>query len=191
MIDLQKMIFGPVSIEKAAEKIVEKIAHSSFRFFKDEKIREMLNFSEIDQVEQDRIFNELVVTGLSLAILITETISGLTRDERSITFEKLGNELAVQYPNWLGKLGIEKQYLDIWTKLIEMRCDEYREDFKEYRKHLPDPEKANPWVGVIAIGGLRHIRRGKTSPDDPLFKHLLAWTGSLAVEIEKISVKLI
>ena len=99
------------------------------------------------------------------------------------------DELLVRYPNWLGELGIEKCYFDQWVKLIEMHFDEYREDFEEQRKHFPDSEKTNPWNSVIIVGGLHHLRHGKTSPEDPLFKHLLAWLGPLTVEIEKIMVR--
>jgi hypothetical protein len=191
MLNLKKLISRSLSIEEAAKKIIEKVAHSSFKFFKDEEVREILNFSEIDQLEQNRIFNELVVTGLSLSILMTETISDLSRGEKSVVFGKLHDELLVRYPNWLRELGIEKCYLDQWVKLIEMRCDEYRKDFEEQRRHFPDPEKTNPWTSVVVIGGLHHLRRGKVLPEDLLFKHLLAWLGPLTIEIEKIMAKVV
>lgn len=184
-----KIIFGPAPIEKVAKKVVENIANSSFRIFKDEDIRKMLDFSKIAQTEQDRIFNEFVVTGLSLAILIAETISELS-EEKSNSFRKLRGGLIDYYPSWLKELGVEEQYCGIWRKLIQMRCDEYRKDFKECQDHLPDPKKANPWVSIVAIGGLHHLRRGKTSPEDFLFKHLLAWLKFLADDIEKVFLKI-
>lgn len=190
MINFQKLIFGRLSTEEAAEKIVKKIANSSFKFFKDKKVRKMLNFSEIDQIEQDRIFNELVVSGLSMAILMAETAYDLIESERSIVFKKLGEGLQIKYPNWLGQLGVEKEYLDLWTKLIKMRRDEYRKDFEKYRKQLADPGKVNPWIGIIAAGSLNHLRRGKVLPKDPLFKHLLTWLELLAIEIEKVCIKI-
>lgn len=189
MWDLGKIIFGPVSIEKIAAKVVQKIARSSFQIFKDEDIRKMLNFSKIDQTEQDRIFNEFVVTGLSLAILMAETISELN-EEKNNSFLKLKSNLSNYYPNWLKELGVEEQYCDIWRKLIGMRRNEYRKDFEKCQNHLPDPKKANPWVSVVAIGGFHHLRRGKTSPEDPLFKHLLAWLKFLAEDTEKMFLKI-
>ena len=189
MWDLRKFIFGPVPVEKAAAKIVKKIANSAFHVFKDEEIREMLNFSKIGQTEQDRIFNEFVATGLSLAILMAETIFRLNEEKRD-SFRKLKDEIFIYYPNWLKELGVEEEYCDIWRKLIKMRCEEYQKDFEEYQGHLPDPKKANPWVSVVAIGGLHQLRRGKTSPEDPLFKHLLAWLKFLANDIEKLFLKI-
>jgi len=119
MWDLRKFIFGPVPVEKAAAKIVKKIANSAFHVFKDEEIREMLNFSKIGQTEQDRIFNEFVATGLSLTILMAETIFRLN-EEKGDSFRKLKDEIFIYYPNWLKELGVEEEYCDIWRKLIKM-----------------------------------------------------------------------
>jgi len=149
----------------------------------------MLNFSKIDQIEQDRMFNEFVVTGLSLAILMSETISQLN-EEKSNSFKKFKDEMFIYYPDWLKELGVEEKYCEIWRKLIEMRCDEYRKDFEEYQGRPPNPKKVNPWVSVVAIGGLHHLRRGKTSPEDSLFKHLLAWLKFLANDVEKLFLKI-
>jgi len=189
MWDLRKIIFGPAPIEKIAEKVVKKNTHSAFRIFKDEDIRKLLNFSKINQTEQDRIFNEFVVIGLSLAILTAETISKIN-EEKNNSFRKLKDEIFIYYPDWLKELGVEKQYCDIWRKLIEMRCDEYQKDFEKYQAHLPDFRKVNPWISIVAIGGLHHLRRGKTSPEDPLFKHLLAWLKLLANDTEKMFLKI-
>lgn len=183
-----KFIFRSISVERIAKKTVKKIAKSAFRVFKDEEIRRVLDFSKIEEIERDRIFNELVVTGLSLAILMAETISEINKERRN-SFRKLQEEIFVYYPNWLKELGVEERYCDIWIKLIKMRCNEYRNDFKNYQNDFPDPQKANPWISVVAIGGLHHLRRGTTSPQDPLFKHLLAWLKFLANDIEKIFLK--
>lgn len=186
---LRKLIFGPLAPEKIAKKIVEKVSKLAFRFFRDSEIREMLNFSKISQTEQDRIFNELVVSGLGVTILSLETVAQLTGAERSGLYQKVEKEVIAYYPNWLSELGVEKKYTDIWRELIKMRCDEYRRHFREYRSHLVDLEKENPWPIIVAIDGLQHLRKGKTSPEDSLFKHFRIWIRFLSNKIEEIVVR--
>lgn len=186
-----RLFFGPAPPDIIADMMVRKIAHKSFRFFRDEEIREMLNFSKIDQTEQDRIFNEIVLTGLCLAILMIEMLAKITEsDNKKEYYKKLREELFIRYPEWLAELGVEKKYVKMWRKLIQMRCDEYEQDFREHRGSLPLVDEGNPWIPVVAIGGLDHLRRGKLVRKDPLFKRLLSLTTSVAIKIEKIIIHL-
>lgn len=171
--------------ELTAQQITEKITNSSFEIFKDKKFREWVDFDELEQIEQDRIFNELVVSGLSLAILMFRTVRDLTSDEKRAYFHDLQMEMMSYYGNWLMELGAEKEFCNMWKELIQMRCKEYEEDFEEYKKELPDPRKGNPWISVVAFGGYRHIRRGKTDEKDPLFLFITRWVKELAILISK------
>lgn len=187
--NLLKFIFGPASPEKTANKIIDRVLISSFRVFKDEEIRKMLKFSTLEMQEQDRIYNEFTVTGLVLACLMIETVSQVTEGEKHAFVKEVKNHLFTLFLNKLSEFGIKRKYVNLWGKLLEMRCDEYRQDRNNYRGHVPEPSQGNPWISIVAIGGLHHLRRGKTSPEDPLFKHLLSWLSSLAIDIEKIMIR--
>lgn len=187
--NLLNLIFGPLSVEKTADKIIDKTLNSSFKIFSDDKIRQLLKFCDLEQTEQDRIFNEFVVMGLALVYLMIETVCSVTEKEKHEFYKELKNLLPAVYLKRLAGFGIEKKYVDIWGKLFEMRSDEYRQKRNEYRGEVPEPAEGNPWIGIVAIGGLHHLRRGKTSPDDQLFKHLLSWLTSLAIDAEKILIR--
>ena len=145
----------------------------------------MVDFDKLDQIEKDRIFNEIVVTGLSLAVLMFKTLAKITKDERSDYYNELQMEMTSQYSSWLKELGTEKRFADMWKQLIIMRCEEYQKDFQRYKKELSDQKKNNPWIPVVAMGGYAHIRRGKINPKDPLFLFIVQWVKELAVIISK------
>lgn len=193
MFHIKKLLFGSLPPDKAANKLTWEISKSSFKFFRDENFKKLVNFSGLEQIEQDRIFNEIVVTGISLAILMLEALSKLTSGEKSDYMAALKNKMDEEYSNILRGFGtgIEEYHLDMWQKLIKMRCDEYRRDYREMYKEFSEPKERNGAISVTAIGGLRHIRRGKTNPQDELFKYSLAWTRTLAINIEKLLIRAI
>jgi len=177
------------SPEELARILTEKIAKSAFAFFRQNNFREEIKFNQIAQVEQDRIFNELVATGICLAILMFETMSNLTQKKKkdyAVEFyQELIIELYSRYGNWLRELGTEEKFASLWKDLIEMRVKEYQKDFREHRKEFPSELKANPWISICSIGCLYHIRRGKPKDKDDLFILILRWVKSVAIEISK------
>lgn len=171
--------------EEIAKKLTEKIANSAFKLFQEKELRKMINFEELEQIEQDRIFNEIVVSGLVLAVLMYRTIADMSENEKRSYFFELQMEMTSTYSAWLGEMGTPREFTEMWKELIKMRCKEYEKDFKKHKKDLPDPESGNPWVPVLAYGSYVHIRRGKTDEKDPLFLYLNNWINNTATEISK------
>ena len=187
---LKNNLFPPKNPEEIAKKITEDIASSSFDFFKQSDFRELVNFEKLERTEQDRIFNEIVVTGLSLAILMFESMEKVANNKNLKQFLiEIRVELASYYGNWLKELGTPQEFVDLWKKLIEMRVDEYRKDYQEHQKELEKDWKKNPWVFVTALGGYHHIRRGKVKQEDKLFKMFLKWVIKNANKICKDNIR--
>ncbi len=182
---LSRTVFGPPRVERVSGRLLSQVTHAAWDIFRSPELRRLMTFEKIDQTEQDRIFNELVVCGLTLVLLSLETVTRMVEDDAKVFTQSLRQDLSIAYARQLGQLGIAKKYQRLWNRLVEMRCDEYREDWLEYRAQLPDPEHANPWPKVIAIGGLHHLRRGKTSPQDPMFSQLIAWIHRLDAAVTK------
>lgn len=174
--------------EMIARKITEQVAESAFGLFKNKKFRNLLDFDSLSQVEQDRIFNEIVLTGLSLAVLMFRSLGEIAQNNAKDFFNELQMETTSYYRSWLKKLGVAEKDARIWKELIGMRCEEYQKDFDQNRADLPDPKKSNPWIAVLAIGGYHHIRRGKVSPDDPLYSMFLNWVKQQAIMISKTTL---
>ena len=180
-------------IAEIAKKLVEITSHSGFRYWKEEEFRKLVDFDNISQTEQDRIFNEIICSGLILAMMTLDDISSKNLAlERKIVLSRVRDAIPEGYTNTLKSLGVERKFVRIWKKLIDLRKNEYFKDLtlaknetlaaEEFREY---PEVKHVWARIetIAINTLHHIRRGKTSPKDPLWRSLRLWLISLEKDL--------
>jgi len=155
----------------------------AFGLFKDLKFRELVHFSEIGEEEQNRIFNELVVTNLIMAILLLDQLARVTDDpDKKEYFKSLKEFLLKYFVEYLAKLGIAGEYTDIWNKLIDLKHDEYIQEMSEFRSEFlnSNDEKISELAlernvlifQALAFGLYRHIVRGKVEKDNPLYKNI-------------------
>ena len=175
--------FKPKDPKKVAKKMVEKIMISATSFFNDPDIRKIINYSEIDEEERNRILNEIMLSGLGLAILSVETMSKTGSGERQSHAGMIKKEIRDYYPSQLAEWGVEEKNIKEWEELIEMRCEEYKKDFEECKEDLPEIRDSNPWTPVVATRGSFHILRGKLEPESVFFKHFIPWMKSLERKI--------
>ena len=184
---LMKKIFGPASVADAVRGITNCILNSAFRLFRKPQFRKSAGFDTLVQTEQDRIFNELEVTGLAMCTLMIEMMAQITdRRDRSAFFGEVKDELPKHFQNFLKKIGIDSKNMKLWRKLIDLRLAEFYEKRLEFRDSLPKPEEGNPWVLLCAITCLFHIRRGESVKHDPLLPLIVCWAGALSLNAQKI-----
>lgn len=182
---------APESLEQLTEAtaaaLAQAAAHSAFHLFRDKHFRRAARFEELDTVEQDRIFNELVCASLVLIMLVLEApdLRG-PRELRGYQAE-LKEKLPKAYIGQLKTYGVQNQHLKDWEKLIAMRYEEYAGDRHDVRAaamqiessekdlDLKDLSKIQMMVPLqaVAIGCHYHICRGKTDDRDKLFKSIL------------------
>lgn len=181
---------GSATRQEVAARIVDHIAKVSFEKYKEADFRQKLNFASLEEMEQDRIFNELVITGLCLVYLTMEIGESLNRNEESKqTFRNIKNNLTSSYVNMLKGAGVEeKSLLDMWYQLVAMRCEEYRKDFSDHKEMFKDPRQ-NHWVHITAIGGSDHICRGVETKITAILPQMSRWCGALSVETQRIVAK--
>jgi len=199
------MDLGDLKITDSPERMVGVMGQSlatataqkAFEFFSDKKFRNFLGWENLSQLERDRIFNELVVSGLVMLMLLCESPDlrmeeGIKDYLRSVK-DKIGRE----YVEILKENGVERKYLNDWEKLVQMRYNEYAKDKHEVRSAAMEVEAAEDGldlkklegiqmllpVHTVAIGCHHHICRGKTEGKDELFKLILKWLGNFYVEI--------
>lgn len=181
---LRKKPFPP---EHVAKKITERIASSSFKLFNDKKFRDLVNFDQLTKTEQDRIFNEIVVNAITLDILDLGSLSEQTKTRFAENFyNETKIELYSYYGNWLRELGTPEEFAGLWKPLIDLRVKEYQKDLKTYRKQIKKTSWLTAWIHIVSLGCLKHIRRGKTKPGDPLFLMLLKWLVTSTEDMTKI-----
>ncbi|MFA6296357.1 MAG: hypothetical protein WC663_03315 [Patescibacteria group bacterium] len=176
------------SNEKIAQEIVELVSGSAFHVYKDKRVRELVDFSNIDRVEQDRIFNELQVTVLALVILLLEQKSNFAVSNKKDTLLKLRTDVEEKFINFLLEIGIQQGFVDMWSGLIKMRCEEYRNIY-EKRKRKATKFNSKLLLTVVTNGGLKHIRRGDVFPGDHLRQYILIWLEIAMEETEDIIKK--
>ena len=173
--------------EATAEALSQACAHSAFELFQNAPFRREAGFDKINQVEQDRIFNELVVAYLVLTMLLLEAPDLRVAPDFRGYFKNLNQQIPKAYVDHLKTLGVESGYLKDWEKLIALRYEEYARDRHEVRAaamQLESTEKPLDLEGLskiqllvpvqaVAIGCHHHICRGDTEGRDDLFKLLL------------------
>ena len=167
---------------KAFAKVVPRV---SFMLWEKKKFRKLIDFDNISQIEQDRIFNELEVTFLGLFYLYLDNLALQLQDEKEKeVIEKLKPALINGFLSIFSELAIEEKFVSGWKVLVDMRIEEYKKDFELLLKEGKDIKELKKdgkfrifWARIqtITLDGLSHIRRGKLDEKDPLRKLLKDW----------------
>jgi len=190
----QKFFSKYLKPEEEGEFLVRLVSESAFCVFSDEQFRRMINFEKRKQVEQDRIFNELVVTGLVLLLMMISDFLPDVDPERKQFWQDIKEGIPALFAGWLKGVGVEEKFAALWEKLIHLRWDEYKKEQAATRRIFFGAALGNIQneafkdaavrVETTTVGSLLHITRGKAKPDDPLRKHLRAWLSALNHKLE-------
>ncbi|MBN1866351.1 hypothetical protein JW916_03565 [Candidatus Sumerlaeota bacterium] len=194
------------SIEKmldaAAANLAQAAAGWAFHLFQDKKFRRLAEFDRIEQVEQDRIFNELVVSALVLIMLVFDAPDLRVPDDFKDQLVRLSRKVSRAYVENLRQLGLEEEHLETWDQLIALRYEEYERDKLSARAAMMKIESAEKELDVndlskiqmvvpvqtVAVGCHHHVCRGETDGRDDLFlltlKSLSRFYLELRVHIE-------
>lgn len=179
-------------------RLAQTIGATAFKLFTNKKFRELCFFNSITQLEQDRIFNELVIAVLTVMMLTCDAPD--VPEESKAFFQKIKELLPKEYISQLKSMGIERKYLKEWETLIDMRYHEYTKDKLEAREAAMTVESQEREIDVkklseiqlmlplqtVAIGCHHHICRSKTDGRDELFKIIIRWLGEYYVEFRAL-----
>jgi len=174
---------------------------SAFHIFRESKFRELAHFGKLPISEHDRIFNELEVAGVWLAIAYLRAVKSLVRAEDYHFWQKVELHLPKQLQVILMGLGVDGANAKLVKQLILMRGQEYDEladkvgeasdeGKEDFRKLSPKMKEIATMVQATAIGTADHIRRGKLQKGDPLVSYLIDWLLALQNKIAKFVKKL-
>jgi hypothetical protein len=188
--------------DATATALVQVAAHHAFQLFRDKEFRRLASFDNLNQVEQDRIFNELIAACIVLLILALEAPDlRVPREFRDYLID-LKEKIPKAHTDYLKSLGVETEHLRDWEKLVVLRYDEYAKDRHEVRSaamqiassekalDLGDLSKIQMLVPVqtVAIGCHHHVCRGDTKGRDALFnltlKSLSRFYGDIRIRLE-------
>ncbi|MHC4105215.1 MAG: hypothetical protein ACYSR9_09765 [Planctomycetota bacterium] len=182
---------------ETAAALVHAAGGSAFQLFQDKQFRRLAGFEQLSQVEQDRIFNELVVASLVLIMLVLEAPDLRIAVEFRGYLSDLNKKIPKAHVDYLRTSGVKSEHLRDWERLIAMRYEEYARDRYDVRAaamqiessekdlDLADLSKIQMLVPVqaVAIGCQHHICRGETEGQDDLFKLMLRSLSRFYVEL--------
>lgn len=189
------------SLEQTADVtaagLAQAAAGAAFRLFREKQFRRSAGIEQLSQVEQDRIFNELVVAFVVLIMLLLEAPDLRVAREFRDYLAGLQKTIPTAHVNHLRSLGVERKHLRDWEKLIAMRYEEYARDRHDVRAAAMQMESAEKGldlddlskiqmlvpVQAVAIGCHHHICRGDTKGQDELFKLTLRSLSMFYVEL--------
>jgi len=190
-----RKILGPYfTSDQWANYIVKETAELAGKVFNDGHFQKLAKVKDLEQIEKDRIFNEVQVSGIVYCMLFIEQRRKHLGEKRSALWREVVQKIPGTFCGWLSELGIEREYVDIWKKLIGLRLNEYQEGIFEMRdameKGLADDLREDIkelFYGLesVAIGGMLHITRGKSKPGDPLKRHMMTWLTVLQADLAK------
>jgi len=164
----------------------EILLPSIFATFKSDKFRELANFKKLPVAEHDRIFNELEVAGVCLAVFYLAAIKSMRKLEDYHFWQNVEEHLPGQLQRMLIGYGVDGSNAKLMKELIDMRRKEYEElseiswdmteeQNPEFRTLPPQMKGFASKMQAAAIGTADHIRRGKIKKGDPLIKYLIYW----------------
>lgn len=191
---LQKLFSKHIKPEEEGEFLVRLVSGSAFSIFSDEQFRRMINFEKRKKIEQDRIFNELVVTGLILLLMMINDFLPDIDSERKKFWQDIKERIPDLFVNWLREVGIGDKFTAIWKRLICLRWDEYKKEQIATRRMFLGSAFGNIQnesfkdaavrVETTTVGSLLHITRGKAKSGESLRKHLRTWLSALNHRLE-------
>ena len=97
-----------------ASMLVRLIADSAFNVFTDEQFRKSIDFDKEKQEEQDRIWNELAVTGLLFLLAFLDDYLKADDLERREFWAEVNNEIVSEFIKWLEELKIPDEFVKVW-----------------------------------------------------------------------------
>jgi|SRR3989344_95102 len=186
----------------AADHMLDEIILLSvFRTFQEDKFRELANFKKLPISEHDRIFNELEVAGMCMAVFYLETAKNFVRDGEFHFWRDVEEELPRQLQKKLVGFGVSSSDGKLMKQLIDMRYKEYNELAEqilradttissEFKNKPPEIKRLMGMAQAIAVGTADHIRRGKLEEKDSLIKHLVLWLIKLQKRIDRFLKRL-
>lgn len=178
----------------------ELVIPSVFNTFREDRFRELAQFKKLPTAEHDRIFNELEVAGVCLAVFYLRAIKPMRLGDYHF-WQDTEEYLPKQLQRALMGYGVASSNAKLVRELIDMRREEYEKIAKhvwdtssyygsEFRELPPTAKMLGASIQATAVGTTDHIRRGNIKEGDPLIKYLVDWLLNLKRIVEKFVRKL-
>lgn len=182
--------------ERTAQGLANLAAHKAFELFRNPKFRRQVRLDHHEQVEQDRIFNELLVSHQLLIMLLMEAPDLRVPPDVRSHLLTVKNKIPDVHIRQLADLGLPKIHCDEWRTLMDMRYAEYTADRHQVRaatmaleaqdgglekKSLDRLQIILP-AQTVALGCHRHVCRGELEGTENLLRLIANALGRFLME---------
>lgn len=175
---------GVITAETESKNLVVRAMRAAFQEFRSPKFRALAELEKLPREEQDRIFNELLVTAIVfLYLTLDDSILLLAPEHKPFWFD-VRDTFSGAYARQLESIGICGETLELWKKVLNMRLEEFKEGMQDVEELLREEHRESAGrerdlafrrVMTAAIALLLHITRREATPDHPLKKRLTYW----------------
>src|SRR3989344_2495702 len=157
----------------AAGHITEEfLLPSSFDLFNDAQFRQAAKFDQLPRSEHDRIFNELIVSAMIMALFGAALAEALIEPKDYHFWRSVHDQLIKQFEYTLREFHVDSKNARLYRDLIKLRQDEYERlgknvweiwgvEEREFQNLPAIGREIASWVNAVAIGTADHIKRGK------------------------------
>lgn len=163
----------------------------------DPEFRRLMRLDSVDSFEDGRIFNELVVAMLTLLYVYLQSQIACLPGERRLFWRSAHEEIISVYKAWLSEIGMNKDSIEIWGKLLIKRFDEYNDyekDALEYLRQFPmesgTPAQQDAYIPIMTISArtMMHLKQGKRHESDKqaqllIQRHLVHFQNDLMPQV--------
>lgn len=182
---------------ETADGLLQFALHTGGRAYNDRAFQRLIRFSDCDETEQGRLFNELLVTAIGGLVLSFD--DELFPGDVAPLLGKLRAAVRPRFKLVLEGMGIAPPLVKTWLKLYDLRIKEYREELEEFGPHVKRqlaeiavdeplrPKQVVTRMMVLATAALFHLRRQKPLPDDPLHGYLKRWLVPYLAQLSKLT----
>ena len=115
----------PYAATATADHFLDMLLPSVMRIFEDAKFRETPGLYKLEQIEHDRIFNELEIAAIILCLFCLEQRETIVGHEDFHFWKKVRELIPGQFVKKLSDLGVPAENANLFFDLIRMRHEEY------------------------------------------------------------------
>ena len=166
---------GKITEQTQARQLVVFASGRGAKLMQDLEFKKLMKLDSVDQFEHGRILNELVAAMLTLLnVYLQSEIPRIAGDRREF-WRTVQEELIPSYKAWLSEIGIEKNQIQDWEKLLLKRFDEYDDyerDSLEFTKQNPmqvgSTAQQEAYIPIMTISAytMMYLRHGKRQETD-------------------------
>ena len=190
-----------VPTDEIVDGLLQFALYTGGQTYNDRKFQRLMKFTELDEIEQGRLFNELLVTAIGGLLLSFD--DELFSADAAPFLKQLRSAIKPGFKRALSTMGLSESQVRDWLKLYDLRMKEYRRELDEFvpmvKLQLAEiaadeplrPKQLVARMLILSTAALSHLRRGQLDTGDPLQPYLKNWLIRYLAQLSKLAQPLL